>query len=143
MLRRFGRRQAAVVLAVGVTGASLAVAWPAFGRQTASDVKPIPGGWIKLRQRVPLSPALIVRMKKRTTYVRLTPAKTPGICDVQHWSVSWPDVTVVAQPAEDHGGRLDCDTDLDHSVIWAIDFSSGSIGNPAIFAAGLDYPLGP
>jgi hypothetical protein len=142
-LRRFGRRQAAAVLAVGVTAGSLAIAWPALGRQTEKDVKPIPGGWIKLRQRAPLSPVLIVRRHTRTTYVKLPPAKTPGICDVTIWSVSWPDVTVVAQPAEDHGGRLDCDTELARSVIWAIDFSSGNIRNPTIFSAGLDYPLGP
>jgi hypothetical protein len=141
MLRRFRRRDAAVVLTVGAVACGLTGAWPAFG-QTGGDVKPIPRGWIKLRQRSPLSPVLIVRWNKRTAYVKLTPAKAPGICDVVQWSVNWPGVTVVAQPAEDHGGRLDCDTELARSVIWVVDFSAGNIRNPSIFAAGLDYPLG-
>ena len=107
----------------------------------ASPAKPIPGGSIQLRDRSPLSPVLIVHRHGRTTYVKLTPAKSPGVCNVVHWHVSWPFVTVVAQPGENHGGRFDCGTDLDTSVIWFVDFSQ-SITHPSIYAAGLDYPIG-
>jgi hypothetical protein len=73
--------------------------------------------------------------------VKLPAAKYPGVCDVVHWHVLWPVVTVIAQPGENHGGRFDCDTELDRSVIWVVDFTESS-PRPTIYAAGLDYPLG-
>ena len=122
--------------------AALLLAWPGLGGAAPDERKPIPGGSIELRQRSPLSPVLLVHQRGRTTYVKLPPARRPGICDVQHWHVRWPFVTVVAQPAEDHGGRLDCRTDLDASVIWVVSFTT-SISKPVVFSAGLDYPVGP
>jgi hypothetical protein len=125
--------------AVTVT-ALLVLVSPAIGA-VAFPGRPIPGGSIQLRDRSPLSPVLVVHRHGRTTYVKLTPAKSPGVCSVVHWHVSWPFVTVVAQPSENHGGRFDCRTDVDTSVIWVVDFSQ-SIAHPVIYAAGLDYPLG-
>jgi hypothetical protein len=138
--RRFRLRSLASAAALGAVALALAIAGTAHGNDHVRKV--IPGGWITLRERSPLSPVLIVRKASRTTFVKLTPAKSPGICDVVHWDVAWPFVTVVAQPGEDHGGRADCQTDLDRSVIWLIDFSR-SVARPAIYSAGLDYPLGP
>ena len=135
------RRRSTLALLILVPAVSLAFAWPALGKRADTNQKPIPGGWIKLRERAPQSPVVIVHRLGRTTYVKLLPAKSPGVCAVVHWHVRWPFVTVIAQPAEDHGGRLDCDTDLDRSVIWVADFSGG-VARPAIYAAGLDYPLG-
>ena len=133
-----------MALPLAVVGAALALVlgWPALAAQGDRRERPIPGGWIRLRERPPLSPVLIVRRDDRTTYVKLPAAKRPGICDVVHWHVRWPFVTVVAQPAEDHGGRIDCAADLDLSVIWVADFGSG-VAKPVVYAAGLDYPVGP
>ena len=136
------RRSRLLSAAAAAAVTALLLAWPALGTHGDRNRKTIPGGWIKLRERSPLSPVLIVRRRGGTTYVKLTPAKSPGICGVVHWHVVWPFVNVVAQPAEDHGGRLDCGTDLDLSVIWVADFTS-STAHPAIYAAGLDAPLGP
>jgi len=133
-------RIAAALVAIGVLGLA-AFAWPAQNASSVPGQYPVPGGWIKLRQRSPLSPVLIVHRGSRTMYVKLSATKAPGICSVIHWHVRWPFVTVVAQPGENHGGRFDCISDLDRSVIWVVDFTE-SIANPAIYAAGLDYPLG-
>ena len=62
-----------------------------------------------------------------------------GTCGLDSWSrliVVYPFVTVILQPAEGHGGRSDCRTEIGDELMWTLQLTGNGLARPVWFTHG-------